>query len=202
MWEGWRMAWVPELFSAPVLQQLLDKRRHDEALAVPFFVGLLADEPDALVESFSGEPELYDPVRGRIKGTQPFSDYVARMSAWLVERHAAIEDVTRVILADRGFEEVVLHVDGPNGRIGLPFAVVADHPSDGRIDELRLYYSTWALTGRHATRLPLLQPDPRLRPPDVVAEHLRALAAGDVDALVAGFEPDGYAREPAGGDGV
>jgi len=28
------------------------------------------------------------------------------------------------------------------------------------------------------------------------------LAAGDVDAIVAAFEPDGYAREPAGGDHV
>jgi hypothetical protein len=35
-----------------------------------------------------------------------------------------------------------------------------------------------------------------------VAEHQRALAAGDVDAIVAAFEPDGYAREPAGADQV
>ena len=32
-----------------------------------------------------------------------------------------------------------------------------------------------------------------------MAEYQRALAAGDVDAIVAAFEPDGYAREPAGG---
>jgi hypothetical protein len=32
-----------------------------------------------------------------------------------------------------------------------------------------------------------------------VAEYQRALSAGDVDAIVAAFEPDGYAREPAGG---
>ena len=32
-----------------------------------------------------------------------------------------------------------------------------------------------------------------------MAEHQRALARGDVDAIVATFEPDGYAREPAGG---
>jgi hypothetical protein len=31
-----------------------------------------------------------------------------------------------------------------------------------------------------------------------VAEYQAALAAGDVDAIVAAFEPDGYAREPAG----
>ena len=31
-----------------------------------------------------------------------------------------------------------------------------------------------------------------------MAEYQRALAAGDVDAVIATFEPNGYAREPAG----
>ena len=32
----------------------------------------------------------------------------------------------------------------------------------------------------------------------MVSEYQAALAAGDVEAIVATFEPDGYAREPAG----
>ena len=56
-----RMPWVPELFTAPVLQQVLDKRRREQLVAVPFFDGLVAGEPDALVESFAGEPELLRP---------------------------------------------------------------------------------------------------------------------------------------------
>jgi hypothetical protein len=193
------MPWLPELFTAPALQQLLEKRRRDKLAAVPFFDGLIAGEPDALVESFAGEPELYDPVRGRIQGAQAFKAFVARTSAWLVQRNVSVEDVEHVILEGRGFEEVVLQVDGETGRVALPFAIVADRPSDGRIDELRLYYSSWPLSGRHANRPPLLQPDPELRASGVVAEYQRALAAGDVDAIVAAFEPDGYAREPAGG---
>ncbi len=43
-------------------------------------------------------------------------------------------------------------------------------------------------------------PDPTLQLTDVVAEYQRALAAGDVEAIVCAFEPDGYLREPAGGD--
>jgi hypothetical protein len=35
-----------------------------------------------------------------------------------------------------------------------------------------------------------------------VGEYQRALAAGDVDAIVAAFEVDGYAREPAGGQSI
>jgi SnoaL-like domain len=193
------MPWSPELFTAPALQQLLDKRRRDKLVSVPFFDGLLAGEPDALVESFAGEPELHDPVRGRIKGTRAFEAYVAQMSAWLVQRNVSVEDVERVILQDRGFEEVILHFDGETGRVDLPLAIVTDHPSDGRIDELRIYHSSWPLTGRHANRPPLAQADPELRTADVVADYQRALATGDLDAIVALFEPDGYAREPAGG---
>jgi hypothetical protein len=48
------MPWAPELFSAPALEQLLMKRRRDKLPAVPYFDGLMAGEPDALVESFAG----------------------------------------------------------------------------------------------------------------------------------------------------
>jgi hypothetical protein len=37
---------------------------------------------------------------------------------------------------------------------------------------------------------------------DVVGEYQRALAAGDIDAAVGAFEPDGCVREPAGGQYV
>jgi hypothetical protein len=165
---------------------------------VPFFDGLMAGEPDALVESFAGEPELHDPVRGRVKGVRAFEAFVTDMNAWLRQHKVSVEDVGHVILERRGFEEGVLHLDRDTGPVDLPVAIVADHPSDGLIDELRIYFSSWALTGRHASRPPLLQRGPELRPSGVVADYQRALAAGDVDAIVAAFEADGYAREPAG----
>jgi hypothetical protein len=194
----WRMPWAPELFSAPVLQRVEEKWRHD-LVAVPFFDGLLAGEIDALVGSFAGEPELHHPVRGRIKGAQAFEEYAIETNAWLRRRNVSVEDVEHVVAERHAFVEVVLHLDGETGRVGLPVAVVSDRQSDGRIVELRMYFSTWPLTGRHAHRPPLLNSDPQLRVSDVVAEYQRALSAGDVDAIVVAFEPDGYAREPAGG---
>jgi hypothetical protein len=191
------MPWVPELFTAPALQQLLDKRRRDELLAVPYLDGFLAGETDALVESFAGEPMVHDPVRGRVKGVPAFRAFATEMHDWLLRRNVSVEDVDHVVLARRGFEEVVLHLDGETGRVALPFAAVADRRADGRIDEVRVYHSNRPLRGRHASRPPLLQPDAELRAPDVVAEHQRCLAAGDLDAVVAAFEPDGSVREPA-----
>jgi hypothetical protein len=193
------MPWVPELFSEPIQQQLLKKRRQDALLSMPYFDGFIAGEPEALLESFVGEPELYDPVRGRIKGARAFAAFIAEMGAWLARRNVSVEELDHVVLERRGFEEVVLHLDGETGRVELPFAIVADRRPGGLIGELRIYYSGWLMTGRHANRPPVLQPDSAVSTSDVVAEYQRALADGDVDAIVAAFEPDGYAREPTGG---
>jgi SnoaL-like domain len=192
------MPWAPELFSAPALQQLEEVRRRP-MVSVPYFDGLLLGELDPLVGSFAAEPELHDPVRGRIRGARAFEEFAGEMSARLRRRNVSVEDVERVVLERHGFEEVLLHLDSDNGRIAFPVAVVADKRSDGRIEELRVYFSGWPLTGQHANRPPVLQPDPEARESDVVSEYQSALAAGDVDAVVAAFEPDGYAREPAGG---
>lgn len=192
------MPWLPELFTAPVMEEILDRRRRDALLAVPYFDGLLAGDPEPLIESFAGEPEVHDPVRGRVKGVAAFRDYVTETNAWLQDHRVSVEDVEHVILDQRGFEEVVLHLDTDRGAVDLPVAVVADRP-DGRIDEVRVYFSTRPVDGRPTHRPPLLQPDPGLVVPDPVAAYLRASAAGDVDATVASFEPDAYVRDAVGG---
>jgi len=78
------MPWVPELFTAPALQSL-EEKRHRKFETVPFFDGILTGEVDALTGSFAGEPELYHPVRGRIRGRRAFEAYIADTRAWLAE---------------------------------------------------------------------------------------------------------------------
>jgi hypothetical protein len=191
--------WAPELFSAPTLGRILEERRRERLASVPFFDGLRTGEMDALVGSFAGEPELHHPVRGRIKGVRAFGRFASEIEAWLAERNVTVEDVNSILTPRRGVEEVVLHLDGGDGRIELPFAVVADHHEDGRLIEFRIYFSSWPLNGGHAVRPPLLQPDEDGQEPDVIGEYQRALAAGDAEATVAAFETDAYVREPAGG---
>ena len=64
--------WAPELFSFPVQQRVQDKYRREHLRVMPFFDGLLTGEIEALVDSFSGVPEVHHPVRGRI-GASPRS---------------------------------------------------------------------------------------------------------------------------------
>jgi SnoaL-like domain len=196
--------WQPELFSGRALAEIWErraergKRRAEHLTAVPYFDGLVAGEIDALTGSFAGEPELHHPVRGRIKGTRAFERYVTDTQTWLTERNVIVEDVNFIMTPRRGVEEVALHLDTDDGRIKLPVSLAADRDEEARIIELRIYYSSWPLTGGHAIRPPLLQPNPDLHEPDVIGEYQRALTSGDVEAAVAAFEPDGYVREPAG----
>src|SRR5215212_4492417 len=67
-WDACSVPWAPELFSAPALQRVLDKYRRERLRSVPFFDGLMSGEIDALLESFSGVPEVHHPVRGRDQG--------------------------------------------------------------------------------------------------------------------------------------
>jgi len=198
MWDASLMPWAPELFTAPALQSL-EAKRNRKFETVPFFDGILTGEVDALIGSFAGEPVLYHPVRGRIRGRREFEAYVGDTQAWLTERNCAIDEVLTIHGKSHGAGEAILHLDGGEAPVDLPVAIAADRTRDGRLAELRVYYSSWPLTARHTHRQPVLQPDPKLRVPDVVGDYQRALAAGDLDAILATFEPDGYAREPAGG---
>jgi SnoaL-like domain len=192
------MPWIPELFSASVRVRLERKWELERLDAVPYYDGLMSGEHAALTRSFAGEPVLHDPRRGRVIGVQAFEAYVRELGSWLSEHNASFDPVDHVFMEPRGFEEVVLRLDSEGGRVEVPVAIVADRRSDGRLVELRIYHSIWAVTGRHLHRPPLLQRNPDLRAEGVVAEYQRALAAGDVDAVIATFEPNGYAREPAG----
>ena len=192
------MPWLPELFSAPALARIEERHRRERLVLIPFFLGLMTGEIGAIIESFAGEPEVHHPVRGRIKGAATFERYAGETNAWLAERDVIVEDVNFIITDRRRVEEVVLHLDGDDGRFELPVAVAADRREEG-LTELRVYFSTWPMTGGHAIRPPLLQPEPGLREPDVVGDYQRALAAGDVEAIMATFEPDADVREPTGG---
>lgn len=194
--------WAPELFTAPALQRVLDKYRREHMRSVPFFDGLLSGEPDALVASFSGVPVVRHPVRGRIEGEAAFREFVADTAARLEASNASFEPVDAVLTDSRGVEEVVLHLDHEGGRVGVPWALAADHDANERLIELRVYFSPWPLVGRRTQRGRLLAPYPGLQATGVVGEYLRALAAGDVAAVLATFEPDGYVRAPAGATAV
>jgi hypothetical protein len=160
---------------------------------------LLAGDRAALVAGFSGEPSIDDPLGGRVRGIPAFERFVAERSAWLRQRAAALTPLRVTRGAERTIVEAVLRLDDGQRVVDLPIAVVGDRLPDGRVRAIRVYHSRWPLDGKHTVRPPLLPRDPAAHPTGIVAQYQQALAAGDLDAIVATFEPDGYFREPSGG---
>jgi hypothetical protein len=196
------MPWMPENFSSPIAEA----RRHRESEsandAIPYYEGIMANQPEALVRSFAGEPVLDDPRVGYVEGARRLRAFVNGTAEWLGERDAVVENVALTPTPTRTVEEVVLHLLSEEGgeRVELPVAIVSDRNPDRTLKAIRVYHSMWPLTGEHAVRPPLLPADPALQlPGGVVSDYQRALAEGDLAGIVATIEPDGYAREPSGG---
>ena len=191
------MPWMPEVFSAPIAEAI----RASANDAVPYYEGILADEPDALVRSFARQqPVLDDPRTGHVEGTGAFAAFGAEQAIWLRERDAVVENVALTRTPTRVVEEVVLHVLADDGGwVELPVAVVSDRNPDRTVKMIRVYHSMWPLTGEHRVRPPLLPEDPTLHAEGIPGDYQRALAEGDLSGVIGTFEPDGYAREPSGG---
>jgi SnoaL-like domain len=199
------MPWMPEVFAAPLAESRRVEARGEEDVAsandaIAYYEGLLAEEPEALVRSFAGQPRVNDPRVGHVEGARELRAFVSGTVDWLRERDAVVENVALTRTETRTVEEVVLHLLGDeSGRVELPVAIVADRNPDRTLKAIRVYHSMWPLTGEHAVRPPLLLADPGLHAEGVVGDYQRALAEGDLQGVVNTFEPDGYAREPSGG---
>ena len=161
---------------------------------------LLAGDIAVLRSLFAGEPAVDDPLGGRVRGEAELARFAAERQAWLAERAARVEPLRATRTEGRTVFETIVHLRQDGRDIPLPVAVVGEHASGGGLRAVRVYHSLWPLLGAHRIRPPLAAHDPAAQLTGVVAEYQRALATGDVDGIVATFEPDGYFREPAGGD--
>jgi SnoaL-like protein len=194
------MPWMPEAFAAPIADARSEQDDASANDALPYYEGIMANQPEALVRSFAGQPRVNDPRVGYVEGARELRAFVNGTADWLRERDAVVENVALTRTQSRTVEEVVLHLLSDDGvRVELPVAIVSDRNPDRTIKTIRVYHSMWPLTGRHTVRPPLLPEDPRLHVEGAPGDYQRALAEGDLAGIVSTFEPDGYAREPSGG---
>lgn len=154
----------------------------------------LIDGDLAVLAAFSPKATVDSPLMGH---QQP-PEFVADARSWLEAHQGSVQDVATTVTEQRVVHEFTLGLVVDGAAVELPVMLVADI-EDGCIRDLRIYHSTWPLTGGHQLRPPLMQYDleSELAPP-VDAYHA-ALAAGDAQAADAVFSEDGWVREPAGG---
>jgi len=165
------------------------------AITDDFLQLLAAGEAEAATALFAGEPLVDDPDAGRLEGAVAVHEFVRESAQWYAETGVTTEPIRTTVSGPRAVTEQVLRW----GSTELPMAVVAELAGSSQLVAVRIYHSSWPLTGGHAIRSPLLPGDPDAVLSDVVGDYHRALGSKHLDGILDTFEPDAYVREPAGG---
>ncbi|MBI5231042.1 MAG: hypothetical protein HY876_02630 [Coriobacteriales bacterium] len=149
---------------------------------------------DAGVVGAFGARATVDSPLGR---KQEPPEFVAETRAWLERHDAASEEIRTTETDERVVHELSLRLAFEGETRELPIMLIADK-EDECIRDLRIYHSTWPLTGSHSVRPPLMDYTTGERPAEPVGTYHAALAAGDAELADSLFEPEGSVREPAG----
>ena len=191
------MPWFPEFASAA---EMVRRQTRIDARTDPvrqYFTALNRGDSRALEDVWPGHVVVYDPHSGEVRGHRQLRQFVRRSQTALARRHARVETTASWVVGDRAVVELVAHLaDDAGQEIAWPVAVVAESPDDRSI-VFRSYFNRRSMDGQHHVRPPILERGSAY-PADVVGRYQAALAAGDADALVSTFAPDGYYREPLG----
>ena len=190
------MPWFPDFASAAALaRQETAAAGHADPVR-QYMAALNNGDARALEAVWPGEVVVYDPRAGEVRGHRHLRHFVSQSQSLLSERHARIDTVAETVCPGRAVVELVAHLNGGAEEQLWPVAVVAESPDDRSV-VFRTYCSQWPVDGRRHLRPPILGPG-AARPADVVGRYQAALAAGDTEAVLSTFEPDGYFRGPFG----
>ena len=190
------MPWFPDFASAVELARKQTRAAGQADPVGQFFAALNRGDTHNLEAAWPGEVVVYDPRAGEVRGHRQLRHFVSQNQAWMADHHARVETVASTSADGRAVVELLAHLDGDGQQLAWPVAVVAESPDELSV-VFRTYCSQWPVDGRHHLRPPILEPG-TARPGDVVGRYQAALNAGDADAIVGTFAPDGYYREPLG----
>ena len=150
------------------------------------YPALIAGDVGSVLPCFGMKATIDTPSGGK----QLPPEWVSEERSWLAAHSAEAVNVSTVATETRVAHEIALTLQINGKAVELPVLLVADIAEDS-LRDLRIYHSTWPLSGGHLVRGPLLEPDANAELTEPVVSYEKALAAGDIDALQALFEDDG-----------
>jgi hypothetical protein len=190
------MPWFPEFTTAVELARRQTRAAGQADPVAQYLEALTKGDAHPLHAAWPGDIVIYDPKAGEIRGHRELRRFVSENKAWLAGIGARIDVVASTRVGGRAVVELLAHVTPGGQEMAWPIAVVAES-TDPRSVVFRTYCSQWPVDGRRHVRPPILAPG-NARPGDVAGRYQAAVEAGDADAVVSTFSPDGYFREPIG----
>ncbi len=197
------MPWFPDFVSAVELARRQTRAAGQADPVAQYLTALSQADTHVLEAVWPGDVVIYDPRAGEVRGHKRVRRFISDNVSWLAALHARTETVASTVVGDRAVVELLARMDhdgGQQGQQAWPVAIVAESPDDRSV-VFRTYCSQWPLDERRHVRPPILKPGD-IHPGDVVGRYQAALAAGDTEAVVSTFEPDGCFRGSFGPEHV
>jgi hypothetical protein len=189
------MPWLPDFRNAA---ELARRETHAAGHADPvgqYIVALTGGDPRAIEDAWPERVVVFDPRAGEVRGHRELKEFVQRSRVLLGQFQAHVEPAETTVVPGRAVMELHGHATHDGRQRPWPVAIVADSHDDSVV--FRSYFSRLPTEGQRFPR-PAIFDSGSAKPGDVVGRHLQALEAGDIDAVLATFGPDGYLRETTG----
>ena len=184
------MPWFPDFASAVELARKQTRAAGQADPVAQYLTALSQADTHVLETAWPGDVVIYDPRAGEVRGHKRVRRFISDNVSWLAALHARTETVASTVVGARAVVELLARMDHDGGQQPWPVAIVAESPDDRSV-VFRTYCSQWPLDERRHVRPPILKPGD-IHPGDVVGRYQAALAAGDTEAVVSTFAPDGY----------
>ncbi|MBU1638388.1 nuclear transport factor 2 family protein [bacterium] len=156
-----------------------------------------AGEWEALFEKAAENFTIDSPTFGCFSGKEALTPLFEQQREILKKYRARIEPQATTVMDNTTAAEFLLHFTVNGKPVEVPSLLIAEIVSD-TIEVIRIYHSTFSLSGQRKLRPPLLPPAKYLSEPKIIEQYMKALRAGDLEALLEQFEEDAYIQEAAG----
>jgi ketosteroid isomerase-like protein len=188
--------WFPDFVGAVELARIQTRAAGEADPVAKYLLALDRGDSRALETLWPGKVVVYDPRAGEVRGHRRLRTFIRSNAAWMAEHKVRTEIIASTRVDGRAAVELLAHFALDGVDLAWPVAVVAESHDDSSV-VFRTYCSQFPVDRRRHLRPPILGPGAG-HPGDVVGRYQVALAAGDADAIVELFAPDGYLREPIG----